>query len=31
MDEQDIGWRNGCADQDLGLENGQMWLRFAQS
>jgi hypothetical protein len=27
MNEQDIGWRNGCgANQDFGLEVGQMWL-----
>jgi hypothetical protein len=30
MDEQDIGWRNGWADEDFGLEVGQMWLVFVQ-
>jgi hypothetical protein len=30
MDEQDIGWRNGWADEDFGSEVGQMWLIFVQ-
>ena len=31
MDEQDIGWRNGWADEDFGSEVKQMWLIFVQS
>jgi hypothetical protein len=32
MDEHDIGWRNGWAGEDFGLEVGQMWwLIFVQS
>jgi hypothetical protein len=28
MDEQDIGWKMAGADEDFGLEVGQMWLIF---
>jgi hypothetical protein len=31
MDEQDIGWGNGSADEDFGSEVGQMWLNFVPS
>jgi hypothetical protein len=31
MDEQDIGWRNGWAGEDFGVEVGQMQLVFVQS
>jgi hypothetical protein len=31
LDEQDIGWRNGWADEDFCLRVGQMWLIFVQS
>ena len=31
MDEQDIGWRNGWAGEDFGLEVVQIWLIFVQS
>jgi hypothetical protein len=31
MDEQDIGWRNGWAGEDFGVEVGQMQLIFVQS
>jgi hypothetical protein len=32
MDEQDVGWRNVAgADEDFGLDSGQMWLIFVQA